>query len=84
MSEHSPGFVEQLQRFVGQFKSSTLLALAGSLFVLDLVIPDPLPFIDEIVLGIITLLIARWQSRRKEPPAAPKPPPKNVTPPTSP
>ena len=30
--------------------------------------------------GILTILIARWQSRRRAPEAAPKPPPKNVTP----
>lgn len=72
---------ERLQRFVGQMKSSTLLMVVASLFLLDLVVPDPLPFVDEIVLGIVTILVARWQSRRKEPPPAPKPPPKDVTPP---
>ncbi len=60
---------------------STLLALVASLFVLDLAIPDPFPFVDEIVLGVVTILIARWQSRRKESPPTPKPPPKDVTPP---
>ncbi len=77
MTDQSPNLVGRLQRYVGQLKSSTLLLLVGSLFVLDLVVPDPLPFIDEIVLGLSTIPIARWQSRRKEPP----PPPRNVTPP---
>ena len=81
MSDAPMSLIERLQRFAGQLKSSTLLTLVTSLFVLDLFIPDALPFVDEIVLGIITILVARWQGRRQEPPEAPKPPPKNVTPP---
>lgn len=81
MNDRPMSLIERLQRFAGQLRSSTLLAVATGLFVLDLLIPDPLPFVDEIVLGIVTILIARWQSRRQEPPTAPKPPPKNVTPP---
>ena len=81
MPDPSQSLIDPLQRFVGQFKSSSLLAIVASLFVLDLAIPDALPFVDEIVLGILTILIARWQSRRAEPPEPPKPPPKNVTPP---
>ena len=79
MSEETPGLIERIRRFVGQLKSPQLFLLVGSLFLLDLVILDPIPFIDEIILGIITLLVARWKKRRDEP-AAPKPPPKNVTP----
>ncbi len=83
MPNPSQSLIQRLQRFAGQLKSSTLLAIVASVFVLDLVIPDALPFIDEIVLGLITVLVARWQSRRVEPPPPPKPPPKDVTPPGS-
>ncbi len=78
MSDRSLSLIGKLQRYAGQLKSSTLLVLVASLFALDLVIVDPLPFVDEIVLGIVTLLVARWQNRRKEPP---QPPPRDVTPP---
>ncbi len=80
MNGRPPSVVERLQRFADQLKSSTLALIAATLFVVDLFIPDPLPFVDEIVLGLVTILIARWQSRR-QPPEAPKPPPKDVTPP---
>ncbi len=80
MIDRPQSLIERLQHFAGQLKSSTLLAIVTSLFVLDLVVPDALPFVDEIVLGVVTVLIARWQSRRKEPAPAPKPPPKDVTP----
>jgi hypothetical protein len=39
--------------------SGTLLALCAVLFAIDLFVPDPLPFVDEIILGVTTLLLAR-------------------------
>lgn len=42
----------------------TLLLITGGLFVLDLVIPDLLPFVDELLLGLATLVLSRWKERR--------------------
>jgi hypothetical protein len=39
--------------------SRTLMTLVGVLFVIDLFVPDPLPFVDEIILGVTTLLLSR-------------------------
>ena len=36
-----------------------------------MVIPDPLPLIDEIVMGLLTLMLATWKTR-KDPPVAPE------------
>lgn len=70
-----------VSRFLEQLKSSQLLSLLAGLLVLDLIIPDPLPFVDEIILGVLTLLVARWKMRSSAPEAEPvKPPTKNVTP----
>ena len=41
----------------------TLFKLNPGLFVLTLFIPDPIPFVDELVLGFGTLLLANWKSR---------------------
>ncbi len=41
----------------------TLFKLTAGLFVLTLFIPDPIPFVDEQVLGFGTLLLATWKSR---------------------
>ena len=51
----------------------TLFKLTALLFAINLVVPDPIPFIDEIVLGLGTLLLANWKNRRvtKEAPDAP-------------
>ena len=40
-----------------------LFVLAGLFFVGDLLVPDPIPFIDEIMLGLTTLMLARWKRR---------------------
>ncbi|KAG0734598.1 hypothetical protein G6F24_018884 [Rhizopus arrhizus] len=46
----------------------TLFKLTAGLFVLTLFIPDPIPFVDELVLGFGTLLLANWKSRNATPP----------------
>ncbi len=66
--------------FFRRLKPWQLLLLFGGLFCLDVMIPDPIPFVDEILLGILTLLAAGWQIRAGGP-SPPKPPTKNVTPP---
>lgn len=45
-------------------RSWQLFLVAGVLFVADLVVPDPIPLIDEIMLGLATLLLGRWKRRR--------------------
>ena len=45
----------------------TLLMLTGGLFVLDILVPDFVPFVDELLLGLGTLILARWKDRRQLP-----------------
>lgn len=49
-----------------------LAAVAAGLFLLTLLLPDPLPFADELLLGLLTLLFASWK-RERLPPAPPPP-----------
>jgi len=42
-----------------RFGTRTLAILCAVLFVIDLVIPDPLPFVDELLLGLATILLTR-------------------------
>lgn len=73
-----------LSRFLTRLSTHKLAAFVGFLFLLDFFVPDPIPFIDELVLGMLTLLLARWQGRHSEPrpvpPMAGSQPVKNVTP----
>ncbi len=50
--------------WLSRLRSWQLFVLAGVLFVTDLLVPDPIPFIDEIMLGLTTLILARWKRRR--------------------
>jgi uncharacterized membrane protein YccC len=42
----------------------TLAVVTGTLFLLTLVVPDPIPFVDELLLGLMTLLFASFKQRR--------------------
>lgn len=72
-----------LGQVVKRLKFPQLFALTATLFVLDLLIPDLIPFADEILLGLATALFALW--REDAPAPVPEPPrprtEKNVTPP---
>lgn len=67
--------VAPLLGFLGRLSFPRLFMLAAALFLIDMVIPDVIPFIDEILLGMGTLLLASFR-KRKEPqaPGAQKPP----------
>ena len=55
-------------QFAAKLRASHLLLLAPTLFVADLLIPDVLPFVDEILLGLATLLLARRKTGGTAPP----------------
>ncbi len=67
--------------FASRLRFPQLFFLAGGLFLVDLLVPDVIPFIDEAFLGLLTLLLGAWRDRRtpEEYPAM-----KNVTPPHDP
>jgi len=83
MSSNDRAPVGMLQGFLAGLKSSYLAMFMAALFAVDLFVPDPLPFFDEIVLFVITILLARWKGQKQDSDDRPKPPPKDVTPPAS-
>lgn len=50
--------------FLGRLSFPRLFVLAASLWAVDMVIPDFIPFIDELLLGIGTLLLASFRKRK--------------------
>lgn len=54
-----------LLRFAGRLRFPQLFLLTAALFLLDLVIPDLLPFADELLLGLLTVLFATWRKQRR-------------------
>ncbi|RZA17828.1 MAG: hypothetical protein EOP93_12620 [Lysobacteraceae bacterium] len=58
--------------FLGKLSYPRLFMLTAALFAFDVVIPDLVPFADELLLGLGTLLLANWK-KRKQPDLADKP-----------
>lgn len=54
-------------RFAEKLRFPQLFVLTAGLFLLDLIVPDLIPFVDEILLGLLTVLFASWRRRRTEP-----------------
>jgi hypothetical protein len=53
-----------LMRWAGKLRYPALFKLTAVAFTISLLWPfDPIPFIDEIVLGLGTLLLANWKRR---------------------
>ena len=55
--------LDRLMRFAAGLRFPKLLAITAALFVLDLAIPDMIPFADEILLGLLSLLLASLKKR---------------------
>jgi hypothetical protein len=57
--------VAPLLSFLGRLKYPQLFKLTALLFLVDLVVPDMIPFVDELLLGLTTLILANWKHRRE-------------------
>lgn len=58
-------------RWLGRLRHPQLFLLAGAVFLADLVLPDVLPFVDEILLATLTLWLGgRRRQRRTDAPDA--------------
>ena len=44
-------------RYLARLRFPYLAAITGTLFVVDLIVPDFIPFADELMLGLITVLL---------------------------
>ena len=53
-------------RIAPRLRFPHLFALTLGLFLIDLVIPDLIPFVDELILGLATLLLGSWKARRQD------------------
>ncbi len=50
-------------RFAAGLRFPRLLVFTAALFILDVIIPDMIPFADEILLGLLSLLLASLKTR---------------------
>ena len=64
--------VAPLLVWLGRLSYPRLFVATCVLFIVNLIFPDPIPFIDELLLGLGTLLLANFKNRNRQPP--PRPP----------
>ena len=53
-------------RFASRLRFPGLFALVAGLFLVDLLVPDLVPFFDEVMLALGTLLLGMLRKRRPE------------------
>jgi hypothetical protein len=52
--------------FANQLKFRNLFIVVISLFIIDLLVPDFIPMIDEIILGLMAIILANWKKERTQ------------------
>jgi len=70
---------ELVARFAAGLRFPTLFALLAGLFLFDLFLPDLIPFVDEVLLALGTLLVGSLRKRRAPPPPAGPEEPKQIS-----
>jgi uncharacterized protein DUF6116 len=56
-----------LLRWFGRLSYPKLFLLTAALFIGDTLVPDFIPFVDELLLGLGTLLLANWKRAKPDP-----------------
>ena len=57
--------IRWLLGYADRLRFPQLFLLTAGLFGLDLLIPDTIPFIDEILLGLVTMLLGSLKKKPK-------------------
>jgi len=70
-----PPLTSFVNRFLPRLRYPYLFLVLGSLFLVDLVVPDPIPLVDELLLAVLTFVAATFTTRRET-----DPPPRDITP----
>jgi len=71
-----PPLTTFVNRLLPRMRYPYLFLVLGALFLVDLVVPDPIPLVDEILLAVLTFIAATFTTRREEDPE-----PRDITPP---
>ena len=61
------GLVGMFMRWAARLRFPYLFALTAVIFVFNLFVPDALPLVDELIMGLVAALLA--SVRKKNPPA---------------
>ncbi|MCU7843730.1 MAG: hypothetical protein KZQ93_07795 [Candidatus Thiodiazotropha sp. (ex Monitilora ramsayi)] len=64
---HLP-LISRILKFAEKLRFRQLFLVTLGLFVFDLLIPDMIPFIDELLLGLLALLLGVWRKKQPDKP----------------
>jgi hypothetical protein len=53
-----------VNRLLPKLRYPYLFLVLGALFLIDLVVPDPIPLVDEVLLAVLTFIAATFTTRR--------------------
>jgi uncharacterized protein DUF6116 len=62
----SRALIAMFLNFASQLKFRNLFLVVIGLFFFNLLIPDFIPLIDEIILGLLAIVLGSWKSERKK------------------
>lgn len=60
--------------FLARLRFRNLFLVTAAIFMIDVMIPDLIPFIDELLFGALTLLFAAWKRDKQLASNGPPPP----------
>ena len=60
----STPIVRILIRYLSRLRFPQLFLLTAAIFVINVIVPDPIPFVDEILLALATRLLGSWKKQR--------------------
>jgi hypothetical protein len=58
---------DQFVGYVKELRFPWLVGITLAIFLIDLVVLDVIPFVDEILLGLLAAVLATFKKRRREP-----------------
>ena len=65
------GIRSRVEEYASRLRFPKLFKITLAIFIFDLLVPDLIPFVDEILLALFTALLGAWKRRRTDPPRHP-------------
>ena len=56
--------ISMLLAYADKLKFKNLFLATLALFIIDFLVPDMIPMIDEIILGLLAIVLANWKKER--------------------
>lgn len=64
MAPSGNSLTSRIVQWASHLRFPVLFMIIGGLFLIDFVTPDPIPLVDELILGLLAVLLGRWKDRR--------------------